>query len=51
MRERANVIASVLASLALATRRIGLLAAGYFAGLWGRPHHWDPIGKMLRPLV
>jgi hypothetical protein len=37
--------------VALATRRVGLLAAGYFARLWGRPHHWDPVGKMLRPLL
>ena len=51
MYERAGVIRSVLVRVALATRRIGLLAAGYFARLWGRPNHWDPIGNMLRPLV
>jgi hypothetical protein len=51
MRERAGVVVRVLQSVALATRRMGLLAAGYFAGLWGRPNHWDPIDKMLRPLA
>lgn len=51
MYERAGVIRSVLVRVALATRRIGLLAAGYFARLWGRPNDWDPVGKVLRPLV
>jgi len=51
MHERASVIRSVLVSVALATRRIGLLAAGYFARLWGRPHHWDSVGQVLRPRV
>lgn len=51
MYERAGVIRSVLVSVALATRRTGLLAAGYFARLWGRPNHWDPVGKMLRAPV
>jgi len=51
MRERAGVVVSVLEALDLASRRIGLLVSGYLAGLWGRPNHWDPIGKMLRALV
>lgn len=51
MRERASVVVSVLEALDLATRRVGLLVSGYFAGLWGCPNHWDPIGKMLRVLV
>lgn len=51
MRSRASAVVSVLELSALATGRTALLAAGHFAGLWGRPSHWDSVAKALRPLV
>jgi hypothetical protein len=51
MRERAGAVRRVLKYMDLARRRIGLLVAGHFAGLWGRPSYWDPCSQMLRALV
>lgn len=50
-RERAGAVLLVLKGMDLARRRIGLLVAGHYAGLWGRPSYWEPCSQMLRALV
>jgi hypothetical protein len=51
MCERASAVLVVLKYMDLARRRTGLLVAGHFAGVWGRPSYWDPCSQMLRALV
>jgi hypothetical protein len=50
-RDRAKLVLHLLGQCLTGGLPDVLLAAGYVAGLWGRPSRWDPGGRRLRSLV